>query len=181
MAYSDIVKNEAFLYYCQGIPSRQIAEILRNRPGCENISHSTIDAWAKEADQKGRTWDDRKAEYLAVVEKHQAGAVVRQHLDIIEETENMKKEILDDLRGGDLGFKTKDAAYYSFLAIAKYQDRIKDQKKRITIEEQVALFLAAMNEIPAVHDVIEQYWPEIDTIFQAKANQLQREKKRDRD
>ncbi|HOW82569.1 MAG TPA: hypothetical protein PK573_08420 [Spirochaetota bacterium] len=180
MAYSDIVKNEAFLYYCQGIPSRKIAEILRNRPDCENISHSTIDTWAKEADQKGRTWDDRKAEYLAVVEKHQAGAVVRQHLDIIQETENLKETLLNDIKGR-LDFKTKDAAVYAFLAVAKYQDRIKDKRQRITIEEQVTLFIEAMNEIPTVRDVLSQYWQEIDHIFQAKANQLQREKKRDRD
>lgn len=177
--YSEIVKSEAFILWCQGISSRRIAEHLRERPDCEKISKSTIDGWASEPDARGRTWEDKKVEYMALVEVNQQGAIVKQHIDIIAETEKIKEDLLDKIKpGGGLIFKTRDAAIYAFLAVAKYQDHVKDKKKRITIEEQVTLFIEAMNEITEVKEVLSRHWPEIDRRFQEKAAALQREKKR---
>jgi len=181
MAYSEITKSEAFMLYCQGISFRQIADILKTHPGCGSITHSTIKKWSEIPDIKGQTWEDRKSEYLAVVQQTEKGTVVKQHKDIITRTNDIKDNLLKDIEAGSLTFKTKDAAIYSFLAIQKYQDKVTDQKKRITIEEQVTLFIEAMNEIPAVSEVLSNHWDEINKRFQDKARALQSKKKHGRD
>jgi len=180
VAYSEFIKSEAFMLYCQGISTRQIADIIKIRPGCDKISHSTIDSWAKSPDRTGLTWEDKKHEYLAIVEQTQKGVIVNQQKDIIQRTDEIKEKLLTEIDGENLSFKTKDAAIYSLLSILKYQDKIKDQKKRITVEEQVTLFIEAMSDIPEVNEVLSKYWDEIHKRFQEKARDLQRDKQHGR-
>lgn len=174
--YSDIVKSEAFVLFCQGLSYRKIAEILQANPGCEKITHTTIKKWAETPDMQGKTWIDRRSTVMMQLQKIEEASVARQHKDVILRTEEIKDKILAELESDSLQFKTKAEAVYAFLAIEKWQKNIKDESKRITIEDQVSMLFDAMQEIPEVAQAIQRHWEDIYTRFQAKAKLMLKDK-----
>ena len=174
--YSDVIKSEAFVLYCQGLSYRKIAEILQSNPGCESITHSTIRKWAETPDMQGQTWADRRSKVTQYLQKLEETSVVRQHKDVILRTEEIKDKILKELESDNLQFKTKAEAVYAFLAIEKWQKHIKDESKRITIEDQVSMLFDAMQEIPEVAKALTEHWEDIYARFQAKAKKMLKDK-----
>ncbi|MEJ5361114.1 MAG: hypothetical protein WHV26_03540 [Spirochaetota bacterium] len=174
--YSDIIKSEAFVLYCQGLSYRKIAEILQANPGCETITHTTIKKWAETPDISGHTWIDRRNKVTSHLQKLEEASVVRQHKDVILRTEEIKDKILSELESNNLQFKTKAEAVYAFLAIEKWQKHIKDEHKRVTIEDQVSMLFDAMQEIPEVAQAIQKHWEDIYARFQAKAKKMLKDK-----
>jgi|GEM_PF-1821269 len=175
--YNDMVKAEAFTYYSRGISFRKIAEILKNHPDCETLTHSTIKKWSETPDFKGRLWEDRKRDLDLQIEEGQDSMIIKTKVDVIKETEEIMSDVIEDIKTGTLEFKTKDAAIYAFNAIAKYNKQLKDENKRINIEDQVTLLMDAMNEVPEVAEVLSKHWGDVDKIFQKKALGLAKDKR----
>lgn len=172
MAYSDLDKSHAFILYSSGLSYRRLADIMRARPGCEKITHTTIRDWAETPDASGQTWDDRKREVNALVKAGEDASVVRIRRDIIEDTGSIIDDIVDELKSKKLEFKTRDAAVYALKTMLEYQDKVKDKRKRVSIEDQVRCLIDAMHEITEVHDVIERNWSDIYRRFEMKAREL---------
>ncbi len=175
--YDDITKSQAFVLFCQGVSFRKIAEVLSTHPGCEKITHSTIKSWSEVPDGNGRTWEDRKTECLALTDKIEKNVIVRNRAEILKETDTVLNSILDEIRGKNLEFKTKDAAIYAFKALAEWSEKIKDKEKRISIEDQVTMLLDAMNEIPEVAEALSKHWTEINEKFQKLAREMLKKKR----
>ncbi len=174
--YSDIVKSEAFILFCQGLSFRKIAEVLQSHPGCESLTHATIKKWAETPDMHGQTWSNRKSTVTRNIQVLEETSIARQHKDVLTRTEDIKDKILTDLEGNRLQFKTKAEAVYAFLAIEKWQKHIKDETKRITIEDQVSMLFDAMQEIPDVANALSKHWEDIYARFEAKAKQMLKDK-----
>jgi hypothetical protein len=172
MAYSDLDKSQAFILFASGSSYRKIADIMRTHPGCEKITHTTIRDWAETPDTSGKTWEDRKRETDALVKESETSAVVRQSRDIIQEIDSIIGDIVTDIKGKGLEFKTQDAAVYALKTLLEYQDKIKDKRKRVSIEDQVRCLIDAMHEIPEVKEVIQKNWKDIYARFEAKAREL---------
>ncbi len=175
--YNDMVKAEAFTYYSRGMSFRKIAEVLKNHPGCEKLTHSTIKKWSETPDFQGRLWEDRKRELDIQISESQDSMIVKKKVDVIAETDEIIAGIINDIKSGALEFKTKDAAIYSFKTIAAYNKQLKDENKRINIEDQVTLLIEAMNEVPEVGEVLSKHWGSVDKIFQQKALALAKDKR----
>lgn len=175
--YDNFVKSEAFVFFCQGLSLRKIADILREKPGCEKITHGTVKKWAETPDPGGRTWEERKREYLAIVETTERESVVRQHKNILEETEGIIEDVIEEIKKGKLSFKTKDAAIYALRSLVDWRERVTDKEKRVKIEDQVQLFIEAMHEIPEVSDVLSKHRDEIYRRFQKKALEMARSRR----
>lgn len=175
--YSDLTKAEAFTLYCSGLSFRKIADILKNHPGCEKITHSTVKKWSETPNLKGATWDDRKLALQEQIEQNQNDLIVKQKVDVVKETDGIIADIIADLQAGELKFKTKDAAVYALKTIAEYNKKLKDETKRVNIEDQVTLLLEAMNDIPEVGEVLSKHWNDVYNIFQKKAKALEKDKR----
>ncbi|HNX59298.1 MAG TPA: hypothetical protein PKK43_09365, partial [Spirochaetota bacterium] len=128
--------------------------------------------WAETPDESGRTWDDRKRETDVLVKESENTTIVRRNRDIIAEIDVLTDDIMTELKGKGLEFKTRDAAVYALKTLLEYQDKVKDKRKRVSIEDKVRCLLDAMYEIPEVKEVIQKNWSDIYGRFERKATDL---------
>ncbi|TAL31572.1 MAG: hypothetical protein EPN93_17405 [Spirochaetes bacterium] len=174
--YDAMTISQAFMLYCQGHSFRKIAEMLKSHPGCETLTHGTVKGWAEKKDETGLTWEDRRRDYTALMRAGEKQAVVRTQEQVIEETSSILNEIIDEIRSGDLEFKTKDAAVYALKALSEWQQKIVDKGKRVTVEEQMDILFEVMYEITEVSQVLLKHQEAILRKFQERTAERLREK-----
>ncbi|MBN2435595.1 MAG: hypothetical protein JXK07_10060 [Spirochaetes bacterium] len=176
--YSDTVKSEAFLLFCQGHSFSRIAEILSStRTGCEKIKHSTVSKWSQTPDFSGKTWTDRKREYQQLQNEAEGQAVATRHKSILDATENMITGVISDIESNSLEFKTKDAAIYAYRTLADFREKIKDKEKTVAIEDQVSLLLESFKEDEVIGPLLSERWDSIYRTFADKVEKLSMSKR----
>ena len=169
MSYNDIIKSNAYMLYAQGYSFRQIADMLKNHPGCEKLTHTTVKSWSTEKNENGLTWEDRKKEITALIQSQETQVIIKTKQELIEESQKALSDIMSDIRSGALEFKTNDAAVYAFKALFEWQEKVVDKEKRITLEEQVSLIIESMHEIDEVSEVLKKHEKAIFEKWQEKA------------
>lgn len=169
MSYNDITKSNAYLLYAQGHSFRAIADMLRTHPGCEKLTHNTIKSWAETADENGLTWDDRKKEVSALMRRKEDEVVAKTQAELLELSQKVLTDVLDEILNGALKFKTKDAAIYAYKTLAEWQGKVIEKGKQITIEDQVEILFDAMYEIPEVAAVLSKHEKAIMEAWKVKA------------
>jgi hypothetical protein len=177
MSYNDITKSKAYMLYAQGYSFRQIADMLKTHPGCEKLTHNTVKSWALEKDDNGFTWEDRKKEVTALIQKNESNIVVKTKAELLESSQKVLASVMDEILSGSLEFKTKDAAMYAFKALAEWQGKVVAEGKQVTIEEQVEILIESMHEIPEVSAVLLKHEKAIMEIWKAKAMDKLKEKR----
>ena len=159
MAYSQIVKNEAFLLYCLGYSLEGVVrKLIESHPKeCNTLNRSTLQGWSA----KGR-WENRRLEEQKRIEKDQtqdASLLIR---TAREKIQDMVPGMLDEIK--DMGFSSKEGGVYAVNALLKsYREFSGESNPPILIqgEEEVILFLEVLNSIPEIKMLIEKYKPVI--------------------
>lgn len=154
MAYSNIVKNEAFLLFVIGYSSGVIAKKLsENHDECVGIDRSTIQTWAKDGKWKEKREEENNK--LAQTQSEQASLLVK---TAGEKIRGMIPGMLDEI--GGMTFSSKEGGVYAVNALLKsYREFSGELRSTIQIngEEEVVLFLKVLDSIPEIKMVIDKY------------------------
>ncbi len=168
MAYSDLIKEQAFSLFCIGYSFAKIAKKLKieNKKECKNINSKTVKTWAKRFD-----WENEREKGKKSAIENRKQSIVNLITQVAKQTEKQIIKCLEEIDKKE--FSSKEGGIYATIALLNKHLELAGKNVIINInnKEDVALLLTAMQSIPELNNAIEKH----KSVIGKKLKELQAE------
>jgi transposase len=168
MTPEKIRERAMYLYVVEGESCNSIAKILRDEYKTKTTAKS-VQAWSKDPDQIGMTWEDRKK---AVASRSLAKVEViaeDRSVEILQRTQTVADSLYNMIVAKNApGIKTFESAVYAFKEISKFEQELRKSRDSNTLMAIVQAMLEVFASSPQVAKVIQENWAYLSQQIQKK-------------